>query len=97
MGNIKNLYYTLVVMFLISLPSLASTTNGSEFNTLYSKMIQYVTGIPGIMFAVAVMVFSVYMSFFAGKGPMFFFAGIIAAAAIFIIPTIANGMGGAIF
>jgi type IV secretory pathway VirB2 component (pilin) len=97
MNKVKAAYYSALVALLLSLPSMASTSNGTEFQTLWNKMLSYVTGLPGIMAALAILIVSLYMAFFGGKGPLVFFGGIIAAAAIFIIPNIVTGMGGATF
>jgi hypothetical protein len=76
---------------------MAQTNKGTEFQSLWNKMIDYVQGLPGIMAALAILVVSLYMAFFGGKGPLVFFGGIIAAAAIFVIPSIVQGMGGSLF
>ena len=78
-------------------PAVASTSSGTEFQTLYDKVLDYVQGIPGIITAIIILVFGIWRSFFSGAGPLYFMGSVLAAAAIFIIPTIASGMGGAIF
>lgn len=55
---------------------MASTSNGTEFEALWTKMLGYVTGLPGIMAALAILVVSLYMAFFGGKGPLVFFGGL---------------------
>lgn len=97
MNKAKALYYSALVALLTALPSLASTNQGTEFQSLYDKLISYVKGLPGIMAALAILVTSLYLAFFGGKGPLVFFGGVIAAAAIFVIPTIVEGMGGVTF
>lgn len=78
-------------------PAFANTSNGAEFQGLLDKMIGYLTGVPGIIAALAILVVSLYLAFFGGRGPLVFFGGVIAAAAIFILPTIVQGMGGTLF
>lgn len=95
--KLKSIYHSALVALLTIIPSFASTNQGTEFQSLYDKMIGYVKGLPGIMAALAILVVSLYMAFFGGKGPLVFFGGIIAAAAIFVVPTIVEGMGGATF
>lgn len=95
---IKSLKSKLIVS-LLSAPvvSLANTSNGTEFQTLYDKTVAYLTGLPGIIAAIAILAGSLYLAFFGGRGPLVFFGGVLAAAAIFLIPTIVSGMGGALF
>ena len=78
-------------------PAVASTQSGTEFQSLYDKVLDYVQGIPGIITAIVILVFGIWRSFFSGAGPLYFMGSVLAAAAIFIIPTVASGMGGAIF
>jgi ABC-type spermidine/putrescine transport system permease subunit II len=93
----KKAYYSVLATLLVAMTSMANVNQGTEFQTLWDKMISYVQGLPGIMAALAILVVSLYMAFFGGKGPLVFFGGIIAAAAIFVIPNIVQGMGGSLF
>jgi type IV secretory pathway VirB2 component (pilin) len=93
----RKAYYSVLATLLLVATSMADTNKGSEFQSLWQKMIDYVQGLPGIMAALAILVVSLYMAFFGGKGPLVFFGGIIAAAAIFVIPSIVQGMGGSLF
>jgi type IV secretory pathway VirB2 component (pilin) len=93
----KRAYYSVLATLLLVISSFAQTSKGTEFQGLFDKMMEYVQGIPGIMAALTILIVSIYMSFFGGKGPLFFFGGIITAAAIFLLPTIVQGMGGATF
>ena len=77
--------------------ALASTSSGTEFQSLYDKMTNWINGLPGIMAAIVMLIFGIYMSFFGGKTPMFFFGSALAAAAIFLIPNIASSLGGAVW
>jgi len=95
--ELKALFAAWVAVFWMALPAMADTTKGTEFQSLYDKLLAYVQGLPGIMFAIGILLFGVYRSFFAGAGPMYFFGSAIAAAAIFIVPNIAANAGGATF
>jgi conjugal transfer pilus assembly protein TraA len=77
--------------------ALASNATGTEFNSLWDKLVGYVEGVPGKIFALGILVVGLYRSIFAGAGPLFFFGTSAAAAAIFILPDIANNAGGALF
>lgn len=77
--------------------ALASNATGTEFNSLWDKIKGYVEGVPGKIFALGILVVGLYRSIFAGAGPLFFFGSAAAAAAIFILPDIANSAGGALF
>jgi conjugal transfer pilus assembly protein TraA len=86
----------LVFVFAIT-PALASTTSGTEFQSIYDMITGWITGLPGILLAIAIMLVGVYMSFFAGKSPMYFLTCAAGSALVFLIPTLAVSMGGAIF
>jgi len=76
--------------------ALASTTRGTEFAGLWTRVTDYLTGVPGIIAAASFIVMGLWSAF--GRGSvMGFFGGILAAATIFLIPTIVEGMGGAVF
>jgi hypothetical protein len=75
---------------------MASTTRGTEFAGLWTRVTDYLTGVPGIIAAASFIVMGLWSAF--GRGSvMGFFVGILAAATIFLIPTIVEGMGGAVF
>ena len=93
----KKVYYSVLATLLLTMASMAQTNQGTEFQSLWNKMVSYVQGLPGIIAALTILVFSLYMAFFGGKGPLVFFGGIITAAAIFVIPNIVQGMGGSLF
>lgn len=80
-----------------TVPAFANNANGNEFQSLYNKVVGYLTGVPGILAALAILSTSLYLAFFGGRGPLVFFGGVIAAAAIFLLPTIVQGMGGTLF
>lgn len=100
----KKQYLTTLVLLavvgtMVAVPhlALASTATGTEFSSLYTKLTGWVSGLPGIMAAIAIMVAGVYLSFIGGKSPMYFFYSALGAAAIFLIPTIATSLGGAVW
>ena len=95
--ELKALFVAWIAVFWVTLPAMADTTKGTEFQTLYDKLLDYVQGLPGIMFALGILLFGIYRSFFGNAGPLYFFGSAIAAAAIFIIPNIAANAGGATF
>jgi len=94
---VKRAYYSVLATLLLAVTSMAQTNKGTEFQSLWDKMVEYVQGLPGIMAALAILVVSLYMAFFGGKGPLVFFGGVIAAALIFLLPNIVQGMGGSLF
>jgi len=94
---VKRVYYSVLATLLLAVTSMAQTNKGTEFQSLWDKMVEYVQGLPGIMAALAILVVSLYMAFFGGKGPLVFFGGVIAAALIFLLPNIVQGMGGSLF
>jgi len=93
----KALFMLSVMVLLMPIAAHASTSAGTEFQSLYSMLVSWVTGIPGIMAAIVLMLMGLYLSFLGGKSVMYFFGTALAAAAIFLIPTIAGSLGGAVW
>ena len=91
------LLFAIVSVVATASPALASNATGVEFNSLWDKLVGYVEGVPGKIFALGILVVGLYRSIFAGAGPLFFFGSSAAAAAIFLLPGIANSAGGALF
>ncbi len=97
------LFWALVLMFTVAFfamvphAAMASTGQGTEFQKLYTTLTSWVNGLPGIMAAIALMIGGLYMSFVGGRSPAYFFYSALGAAAIFLIPTIAKGLGGAVW
>jgi len=94
------LLFVLVAAFITLEPSRAfasGATGGTDFSSLYTTLTGWINGDPGIMAAIVIMIFGIYMSFFGGKSPMFFFGSALAAAAIFLIPTLASNIAGAVW
>jgi len=94
---LKALLVLSVVVLFSPVMAHASTSSGTEFSSLYSMLVGWVTGIPGIMAAIVLMLMGLYLSFLGGKSVMYFFGTALAAAAIFLIPTIAGSLGGAVW
>jgi len=68
------------------------SSGGTEFQQLYSMLTGWVTGVPGIMAAIVLLVMGIYLSFFGQKSIMYFFGTALGAAAIFLLPNIATGI-----
>ncbi len=85
-----------LVTLAITSPAMASVQRGVEFAGLWERVTDYLTGVPGIIAAASFIIMGLWSAF--GRGSVIgFFGGILAAATIFLIPTIVEGMGGAIF
>ncbi len=86
-------------MTFISGTAFAGTTPTSSdtFFSLYNLVISWVSGAPGIIGAIVILIVGVYGSMFAGKSPMYFFGAALGAALIFLLPGIATTMAGAVF
>ena len=82
-------------LFVPQLAHASNATGGTEFQSLYNKLIGWVQGLPGIMGAIILLVVGIYLSFVGGRSPMYFFLTALGAAAIFLIPGIAQGLAGA--
>ena len=97
--NRKRIYtvmFLAVSMFVFTTASLAlaNTNNGTEFQTLYDRVMSWVTGLPAIVIAVAIAFMGIIRGFQTGTiiWPL---AGLLVAAFIFLVPTVITGMGGA--
>lgn len=93
------LFLIAAVSAMVAVPhlALASTSSGTEFASLYQKVTGWINGLPGIMGAIALLIGGIYISFIGQKSPMYFFYSALGAAAIFLIPTIATSLGGAVW
>ena len=94
--KIAVLFLTVVVMLLSASVALANNSNGTEFQTIFDRVIGWVTGMPAIIIAIGVAILGVVRAFQAGSF-MWAFAGIIVAALIFVLPAIVAGLGGTTF
>lgn len=72
----------------------ANTSNGVEFQSLYDRVISWITGLPAIIAAFAVVIGSVLGAHKTGNY-MLVMGGILIAALIFVLPQIVTGLGGA--
>jgi hypothetical protein len=71
----------------------ANSSNGTEFQSLYDRVMGWVTGIPAIIIAMAFAIMGIVKAF--KEGFMWALGGLLVAAFIFLIPTIVAGLGGA--
>ena len=76
--------------------ALANNSNGTEFQSIYDRVMGWVTGMPAIIIAIAVAIIGVVRAFQSGSF-MWAFAGICVAALIFLLPQITTGLGGCTF
>lgn len=83
-----------LVLAVSATSAFANTSNGTEFQSLYDRVIGWVTGLPAIVIAIAVALIGVVRAFQSGSF-IWAFAGIAVAAVIFLLPTITSGLGGA--
>ncbi len=88
-----------VISGLMSGTAFAGTTptTTDAFFSLYTLVVSWVSGAPGIIAAIVILIVGVYGSMFAGKSPMFFFGAALGAALIFLLPGIATSLAGATF
>ncbi len=100
-GKGMSLMSLAVVMssFMMSNTAFAGTTptTTDAFYSLYQLIINWVSGAPGIIGAIVILIVGVYGSMFAGKSPMFFFGAALGAGLIFLLPGIATSLAGATF
>lgn len=91
---IATMVLTAMITLLTASLAMANTSNGTEFQTLYDRVMSWVTGLPAIIIAVAIAFMGIIRGFQTGTiiWPL---AGLLVAAFVFLVPTIINGMGGA--
>jgi len=94
---LRALFVLSVVVLLMPTMAHASTSAGTVFYGLYTTLTGWVMGVPGIMAAIILMLMGLYLSFLGGKSVLYFFGTALAAAAIFLIPTMASSLGGAVW
>jgi len=95
-GNRKTIVTILTVVCMVmamSTLAFANASNGNEFQSLYTRVMSWVTGIPAIIIAMAFALMGIIRAF--KDGFMWALGGILVAAFIFLIPTIVTGLGGA--
>jgi len=76
--------------------ALANNGNGVEFQSIYDRVMGWVTGMPAIIIAIAISILGVVRAFQSGSF-IWAFAGICVAAIIFLLPLITTGLGGCTF
>jgi len=98
MRKLLSLQPVLVVMLVLGVfvvvdPVLAfDTGSGTEFQSVYDKVVGWVTGIPGIIAAIVFGVVGLLRAFQTGQ-MLWFFAGILFAVVLLLLPSIAGGLG----
>ena len=92
--KVQVLVMAVVMLMALSTLAFANTSNGNEFNSLYSVVLGWITGLPGMIIAFALAILGAIRAF-TGGGVMWFFGGLIVAALIFMLPSIITGLGGA--
>ena len=93
-GTISLLIIALLLTF--APLALANNGNGAEFQSIYDRVIGWVTGMPAIIIAIAISIIGVVRAFQSGSF-IWAFAGICVAALIFLLPQITSGLGGCTF
>jgi len=88
----------LIVALVLTLAplALANNGNGAEFQSIYDRVMGWVTGMPAIIIAIAISIIGVVRAFQSGSF-IWAFAGICVAAIIFLLPQITAGLGGCTF
>jgi len=76
--------------------AMADTNQGTEFQSIYDRVMGWVTGLPAIIFGLAVGILGGIRAFQSGQY-FWMFGGLIVAAFIFVMPSIMTGLGGATF
>jgi len=83
------------LMLLLVIPEAShafSTTNGAEFNSLWTKVQEWITGIPGLIASVAVVAMGIFRAYQSGNF-FWFFGSLLVAIVLLLLPTIVTGMG----
>jgi len=86
----------LALVVLMATSAMAQTNQGTEFQSIYDKVITWVQGLPAIIFGLAVGILGALRAFQSGQY-FWVFGGIIIAAFVFVLPSIITGLGGATF
>jgi len=74
----------------------ANLSNGTEFQSIYNRVSGWATGLPAIIFGLAVGILGALRGFQSGQY-FWVFGGLIVAALVFVLPGIITNMGGATF
>lgn len=75
---------------------LANTSQGTEFQSIYDRVMGWASGLPAIIFGLAVAILGALRGFQSGQY-FWIFGGLIISALIFVLPSIMTGLGGATF
>lgn len=86
----------MVLTVLTATTVLASTNNGTEFQSIYNRVLGWITGLPAIIFGLAVGLLGGIRAFQSGQY-VWLFGGLIIAAFVFVLPSVMTGLGGATF
>lgn len=93
----KKIALLLVVLTLVMASTAFANTNaGTEFQSIYQRIMGWVTGLPAIVFGLAIGILGAIRGFQSGQY-FWIFGGLAIAALIFVLPTIITGLGGATF
>jgi len=76
--------------------AMADTSQGTEFQSIYDRVMGWATGLPAIIFGLAVGILGGIRAFQSGQY-FWLFGGLIVAAFVFVMPSIMTGLGGATF
>lgn len=89
-------FMCLVAVFVMAMATgaFANQSNGTEFQSLWTRVEGWITGIPAIIIAIALAVLGIVRAFQSGSF-MWAMGGILTAAFLFLLPTIVTGLGGA--
>jgi bacteriorhodopsin len=92
--TVQTLVMVMALVAVLAPMALANTQAGTEFQTLYDRVIEWITGMPAIIIAIGMAVMGVVRAFQTGSF-MWALGGLLVAALVFALPSIISGMGGA--
>lgn len=98
MKHVKHKLALLVVVATVLTASqvLANTNQGTEFQSIYNRVMGWVSGLPAIVLGLTVALLGALRGFQSGQY-FWIFGGLIISALIFVLPNIMTGLGGATF
>jgi len=92
-GNVVKLLALVLTVLVVQGVSFAfNNSAGTEFNGVYTKLTEWVSGIPGIIAGIIFGMVGVIRGFQTGQ-LLWIFGGILFAVVIIALPTIINGLG----
>jgi bacteriorhodopsin len=92
--KVQTLVMALALVAVLAPMAFANTQQGTEFQSLYDRVISWITGMPAIIIAIGMAIVGVVRAFQVGSF-MWALGGLLVAALVFALPTIIAGMGGA--